>query len=74
MGNRKRIEKKYEKVVPGEDKKKITTGIEKIDQFIKGGYKKGEIAVIAPPVNNRKSDFSHFMRMEMQKNRLNHGE
>lgn len=52
MGKRKRIEKRYEKVVPGKDK--IVTGIEKIDEVFKGGYKNGEIP-------NRKSDFSHFM-------------
>lgn len=68
MGKRKRIEKRYEKVVPGNNK--IVTGIEKIDEVFKGGYKKGEIVIMATPIGNRKSDFSHFMRMEMKKNRL----
>lgn len=46
MGKRKRIDKRYEKVVPGKDKK-IVTGIPTIDQALKDGMPSGVITSIA---------------------------
>jgi len=61
MAKRKRIDKKYEKVVLGQDE--IVTGIDRIDKSIEGGYKRGEIIVVR---GSRRDSFSHFFEKQMQ--------
>ncbi len=50
---RKRIQIKSEKVTSSDINKRITTGIPKINQHFIGGFKKGEMMIIAPPAQGK---------------------
>lgn len=47
--------------------KKITTGLDKLDECLKGGLKKGELCIIPSGNTSYKSNFIRFLPIEKEK-------